>query len=155
MALRDRDAASKAATMTTAEPGTRSEIALLTAVERWNAGDLPGYLQIYGDDIRLHGVTPEPLDKPGVHAFYEALVAAFPENRLEVHEIIGTDDRLACRYTLTGRHEGDFMGVPPTGRQIALPGITILHFRDGTCVERWAYADTLGLLVQLGAVPPP
>jgi steroid delta-isomerase-like uncharacterized protein len=141
--------------MTTSRPDTRSEAALLAAVERWNAGDLPGYLQVYADEIRLHGVTPEPLDKPGVRAFYEALVAAFPDSRLELHEIIGTDERLACRYTLTGRHEGDFMGVPPTGRQIALPGITILHFREGACVERWAYADTLGLLVQLGAIPPP
>ena len=47
------------------------------------------------------------------------------------------------------------MGVPPTGTPIALPGITILHFRGSRCVERFSQADMLGLLVQIGAVPAP
>ncbi len=51
------------------------------------------------------------------------------------------------------KHGGTFMGVPPTGTQIALPGITILHYRDGRCVERWTTSDMLGLLVQIGAIP--
>ncbi|MGD9531705.1 MAG: ester cyclase, partial [Pseudonocardia sp.] len=50
---------------------------------------------------------------------------------------------------------GPFLGVAGTGTEIALPGITILHFRDGRCVERWSHADMLGVLVQVGAVPPP
>jgi predicted ester cyclase len=56
---------------------------------------------------------------------------------------------------MTGRHVGEFMGVPATGTPIALPGITILCFRDGRCVERFSRADMLGLLIQLGAVPAP
>ena len=47
------------------------------------------------------------------------------------------------------------MGVPATGEAIALPGIAILHFAGGRCVQRWSSADMLGLLVQLGAVAPP
>jgi len=49
----------------------------------------------------------------------------------------------------------EFMGVPGTGTDIALPGITILHFRSDRVIERFSYADMLGLLVQLGAVPAP
>jgi hypothetical protein len=45
--------------------------------------------------------------------------------------------------------------VPATGTPIALPGITILHFHDGRCVERFSQADMLGLLIQIGAVPAP
>jgi predicted ester cyclase len=56
---------------------------------------------------------------------------------------------------MTGRHAGEFMGLPATGTPIALPGITILHFRDGRCVERFSQADMLGLLVQIGTVPAP
>ena len=50
---------------------------------------------------------------------------------------------------------GRCLGVSPTGRDVALPGITVLHFQDGRCVERWSCADMLGVLVQIGAVPPP
>jgi steroid delta-isomerase-like uncharacterized protein len=139
--------------MTTSE--TRNETALASAIERWNAGDLEGYLQIYADDLRMHGVGPEPLDKAGTRAFYEGLVAALPHSRIELHDTFGAGDRLVSRWTLSGRHEGPLMGVPATGAEVTLPGITILHFRDGLCVERWVTSDMLGLLVQIGAVPPP
>jgi predicted ester cyclase len=77
------------------------------------------------------------------------------DDRIELHETFGDGDRLTSRFTLSGRHDGDFMGVPATGRAIAMPGITILHFRDGRCAERWTCSDMFGLLVQVGAVPPP
>ncbi|MEU7817866.1 ester cyclase [Pseudonocardia sp. NPDC049154] len=141
--------------MTTTTTSSRNETALARAIERWNAGDLEGYLEIYADEIQLHGMAPQPLDKQAVRATYQAMFAAFPGNHLELHETFSDGDRLACRFTLTGRHDGDYMGIPQTGRDISLPGITILHFRDARCVERWVCADTLGLLVQLGVVPPP
>ncbi len=51
------------------------------------------------------------------------------------------------------RHVDEYMGFPATGTPIALPGITILHFRGDRCVERFSEADLLGLLIQIGAVP--
>ena len=134
---------------------TDHEAALLAAVARWNAADLDGYLQLYDEDIRLHGYSPEPLDKPAVRDFYAGIFAAFPGCRLTIDETLTDGDRLCCRFTLTGRHDGDFLGVPGTGTPITLPGITILHFRGGRCVERWSTADLLGVLVQIGAVPAP
>jgi steroid delta-isomerase-like uncharacterized protein len=139
----------------TASTYVRNEAALTQAVDRWNAGDLDGYLRFYDDGIRVHGIAQQPMDKAAVRVFYEGLFAAFPGNRLDVHETFGVDDRLTCRFTLSGKHGGTFLGVPATGTQIVLPGITIMHFRDGRCVERWSSADMLGLLVQIGAVPPP
>ena len=141
--------------MTTTTPYTRLEAALTRAVEQWNAGDLAGYLEVYADDVRLHGFTPEPMDKTTARGAYEGMFAAFPGNRLELHDTFGSGNRLSTRFTLTGRHGGNFMGVPATGTQVALPGITIMHFRDDTCVERWTSADNLGLLLQMGAVLPP
>jgi hypothetical protein len=61
----------------------------------------------------------------------------------------------AGRFTMTGRHVDEFMGVPASGTAIALPGITILHFRGDRVVERFSQADMLGLLIQVGAVPAP
>ena len=134
---------------------TALETALLAAVGRWNAGDLDGYLELYDENILLHGYTPEPLDRPAVRAFYTGIFAAFPGCRLTVHETIVDGERLSCRFTLTGRHDGEFLGVPATGTDITLPGITVLHFRGGRCVQRWSSADMLGVLVQIGAVPAP
>jgi predicted ester cyclase len=56
---------------------------------------------------------------------------------------------------MTGRHVDEFMGVPASGTAIALPSITILHFRGDRVIERLSQADMLGLLVQVGAVPAP
>ena len=64
-------------------------------------------------------------------------------------------DACTIRFTLSGRHDGPFLGVPPTGRDVALPGITILRFDGDRCRERWSQADMLGVLVQLGALPAP
>ena len=141
--------------MTSATTLSRNEAALNAAIERWNAGDLDGYLGLYDDGVLLHGYTPEPMTKPAVREFYTGVMAAFPGCRIGVHESFSDGDRLVCRFTLTGRHEGTFLGVPATGTEIVLPGITILHFRDGRCAERWSCADMLGVLVQIGAVPPP
>jgi steroid delta-isomerase-like uncharacterized protein len=125
------------------------------AIAAWNNSDLDGYLALYDDAITLHGYTPEPMDKTAVRSFYEGIFAAFPDTKLVFHDAIWTDDSVAIRFTMTGTHQGDFMGVPATGREIALPGITILRFDGDRVIERWSQADMLGLLVQLGAVPAP
>jgi predicted ester cyclase len=140
--------------MTTPAIATRNETALDQAISRWNAGDLEGYLSLYDPTVRLHGYTPDALDRTQVQQFYTEIFAAFPGCSLTLHETFSEGDRLVCRFTLAGRHDGPFLGVPATGRDITLPGMTILHFRDGRCVERWSCADMLGVLVQIGAVPP-
>ncbi|GEL23100.1 hypothetical protein PSU4_20540 [Pseudonocardia sulfidoxydans NBRC 16205] len=132
-----------------------SQAALGTAIDRWNAGDLEGYLRIYDADVLVHGFGPEPLDKAGVRAFYEALTAAFPGSRIELHDTFGSGDRIVSRFTLSGTHDGEFMGVPATGNPIAMNGITILRMRDGVCLERWTSTDLLSVLVQIGAMPAP
>jgi SnoaL-like polyketide cyclase len=125
------------------------------ARERWNAGDLPGYLALYAEGIRLHGYTPEPLSKPAIESFYRGIFAAFGSPQLIFHEMLESGDSVTIRFTMTGTHVGEFMGVPPTGRDILLPGITILRFQGDAVIERWSIANLLGLLVQLGALPAP
>ena len=95
------------------------------------------------------------MNKEQVRGFYESIFAAFANNRLAFHDVFSTGDRTCIRFTMTGTHVGEFMGVAPTGRDITLDGITVLEFANGRCVERWSSADMLGLLVQLGAVPAP
>ena len=137
---------------------------IVAAVERaknaWNKGDLAGYLSLYDDSIRLHGYSPEPMDKAAVRAFYESVTSALGEGerappRLVFHEIMTDGDLYSCRFTMSGTHRGPFMGVPATGRPYSLGGITIMRFSGERVIERWSSADMLGLMIQIGAIPPP
>lgn len=129
--------------------------ALPAAYDSWNAGDLDGYLRLYDEGIRLHGYSPGPMDKTQVRGFYQSIFSAFGTPRLSFDEVLWDGDVCAIRFTMSGRHVQEFMGVPATGTTITLPGITILHFRGDRVTERFSQADMLGLLVQLGAVPAP
>ena len=120
----------------------------------WNARDLDGYLDLYDESIRLHSYSPAPLDKGAVRGFYAMIHQAFDGPQLTFHEVFSDGDRMAIRFTMTGTHRGAFLGVDPTGRSVAVDGITILHFRNGRCVERWSSVDMYAWLAQLGAVAP-
>ena len=100
-------------------------------------------------------MTPEPLDKAGVVAFHENFYSAFPGVQAQVLDLIESGDQLAARLVLSGPHQGTFLGVPASGNDVQLAITTILTMRDGKCVERWSTAAMLGLLIQVGAVPPP
>jgi predicted ester cyclase len=78
------------------------------ALDRANAGDLAGYVDLYSDDVVFGGVTPEPMDKAGVVAFHENFYSAFPGTQVEVLDLIETGDQLAARLVLSGPHEGPF-----------------------------------------------
>lgn len=130
------------------------------ARQQWNAGDLSGYLEVYAEDLRFHGLEPHPMDKSAVAGFYQRFWSAMgapgrPNPELQFHEQLTDGDLYSCRFTVSGEHRADFQGVPATGRPYVLEGITIMRFRGDQVVERWTTADFLGLMVQLGAVPAP
>lgn len=133
----------------------RNRNALTTAVEAWNAGETEAYLDIYSRAIVHHGLGPEPFDDVQNRAFYEVIWAAFPGSLLTIDDTVAQDDKLSARFRLEGEHHGEFMGIAPTRKAFVLPGQTIMRFTDAKIVERWTTSDLLGLMVQLGAVPPP
>jgi steroid delta-isomerase-like uncharacterized protein len=133
----------------------QNQAALERAQQHWNAGDLDGYLQLYASDVVLHGYVGVEPGLGSVRQFYQGFWAAFPGSRLVFEDVFATIDRVACRFVVQATHQGPFQDIPPTGKQITLPGITILRFAAGKCVERWSQADFLSLLSQLGALPSP
>ena len=86
-------------------------------------------------------------------AFVPFFRAAFPNARFHVDDMIGEDDKVVTRFTVTGTHLGEFRGVPPSGRDISVHGIWIHRLENGRIVEGrdWGQADWLGLLRQIGA----
>ena len=72
-----------------------------------------------------------------------------------VEDVVAEGDRVVVRWTNSGRHVGDFLGIPPTGRSCAIAGIDIYRLQDGRLAEHWHVVDQLAMLQQLGLVPSP
>lgn len=136
---------------------TKDEVlfTLEKAQSLFNAGDLAGYVTtIYAPDARFPYYPPGlPHGREGATIFYTVWLQAFPDSQLFFDDIMYGDDRLAVRYHLTATHQGEFNGIPATGKAIRLSGITIMHWEAGQVIERWDNSDQLGLLQQLGVMP--
>ncbi|HEY4622094.1 MAG TPA: ester cyclase [Gaiellaceae bacterium] len=99
---------------------------------------------------------PEPIRGPaGVRANIEKYLAGFPGGAITVDEQIAEGNRVATRWTGRGTHTGELAGIAPTGKDVTVSGLTISRFEGGQIVEEWTTWDTLGMLVQLGAIPEP
>jgi len=125
----------------------------IRAIADWNKGDLDSYLLMYAPSVVIHGI-------PGVEAglecakkFYQGFHRSFPDTQILVEDLFTRADKLACRFTVSGTHKADFMGISATDKFIKFTGITILKFIAGKCTERWNQADFLGMLQQLETIP--
>jgi steroid delta-isomerase-like uncharacterized protein len=111
--------------------------------------------ELIDQDYVLYDPTaPAPLRGPnGLRQSLEPFRAAFPDLRLSVEDQVAEGDKVATRWIFTGRHDGDFFGIPPTGKQVEVTGISIERVAGGRIVEDRMELDALGLMRQLGAVP--
>lgn len=126
---------------------------LLRFYSKVSAADLSVVDESIAEDFIEHEEFPgiEP-NKEGVKQFFAMFRSAFPDLRMEPHEILAEGDLVSCRGTFTGTHQGEFMGVPPTGRHIEADAIDILRIRDGQFVEHWGVMDAMTLMQQIGAL---
>jgi steroid delta-isomerase-like uncharacterized protein len=85
----------------------------------------------------------------------ESLCAAFAPDVYTVEDVISEGDRVVVRWTSRGTHTGEFMGMPPTGRDFQISGIDIYRLREGRLAEHWHVVDQLSLMMQLGLLPQP
>ena len=103
---------------------------------------------IYGGEIGKEGYRRAALATPGI-------LTAFPDFRNDVDDLIAEGDKVACRWTASGTHEGEFMGVAATGKYFEWGGITIFRLENGKIAERWPMQDRLTMMQQLGLIPDP
>jgi steroid delta-isomerase-like uncharacterized protein len=78
--------------------------------------------------------------------------SAFPDFHWTVEDQVAEGDKVTTRYTLGGTHQGEFFGVPASGRRVEISGINVDRFEGGKLVEEWASYDLLGAMRQMGAV---
>ena len=99
---------------------------------------------------------PEPIRGPeGAKANYQMYLDAFTGAQITVDDQFAEGDKVATRWTGRGTHTGEIQGIAPTAKEITVSGLTISRLDGGKIVEEWSNWDTLGMLVQLGAVPAP
>jgi predicted ester cyclase len=87
--------------------------------------------------------------------FFKLLFNAFPDLEVKTEDLIAEEDRVVERLTLRGTHKGTFMGAAPTGMHVSWGFINIYRIADGKVVELWSEGDHLGLMQQIGLIPPP
>jgi steroid delta-isomerase-like uncharacterized protein len=103
----------------------------------------------YVDHDAPPGIPPGPT---GIRALADTFRTAFPDMRFTIHDVVAEGDRVVARYTFAGTHRGELMGIPPTGKEVAMPGISIYRIAEGRMQEAWVQYDMLGMLRQLGVV---
>ncbi len=100
--------------------------------------------------------TPLPIEATGAELLkqvFARLHRAFPDLHITVEDLIAEGDKVVARNTVSGTHEGEYMGLPPTGKSITYNEIFIGRFADGQIAETWGVVDVLSQMRQLGAVP--
>lgn len=110
--------------------------------------------EIVDPDVLFH--APVPSEVTGAQALkqvWAVLLRAFPDLHVAAEDMIAEGDKVVSRNTVTGTHQGDFRGLPPTGRAVSYNEIFIFRFADGRIAEIWGVVDVLSQLRQLGAIP--
>ena len=120
-----------------------------------NGGDVALLDQLAVPDYDEHSPFPgQPNGVEGMKARVGGILAAF-RPVFTVREVVAEGDTVVVYWTNTGTHQGDFMGIPPTGRTVTISGIDVHRLRDGRLAEHWHVIEELQMLQQLGVLPVP
>jgi hypothetical protein len=120
-----------------------------------NDGDVEGFDRVMAADFVEHEETPGLAPtREGVKEFFAMYLAAFPDLRFDPQDVLSSGDKVVARARVTGTHQGEFLGIPPTGKRIDVQLIDIVRFGDdGLAHEHWGVLDALAMMQQLGVVP--
>jgi steroid delta-isomerase-like uncharacterized protein len=122
-----------------------------------NVGDFEGFGQLLADDFVEH--EDLPVQAAGLEApkrLFTMFRAGFPDMRWTAEDVLPSGDKVVARVRVTGTHQGEFMGIPPTGKSIDVQLIDIIRFGDdGLGHEHWGVFDQMKMMQQLGVAPAP
>lgn len=135
---------------------TSENKAILNRVEElWNTGDLAIADEIFATDFANHDPNaPDVNDLEGYKGFIVMTRTGFPDFYVTSEDMIAEGDKVVSRWVARGTHQGELLGIPPTGKKASWTGISIYRFAGGKIMEAWWSKDLLGLLQQLGVIPP-
>ena len=141
------------------EPGNDQVDTNIALVKRffeevWNKGNLSLVDELLAQNYVDYNQQPgTPRGRKGYKITVNMFRSAFPDIQFTLDQILAEGDRLAIRLTGRGTHQGSFMGISPTGKQVSLSGMTFIRIENGQVAERWGISDIPGLMQQLGVGP--
>jgi len=135
-------------------PEENKAIARRFVDEVQNKGNIGAVDDFLADSFVNHSVPPGlPPDREGVKQLFTMFREAFPDFHAVIHDQIAEGDEVVTRKTFFGTHQGEFLGIPATGKEVSIDLIEILRIADdGKIQEHWNVVDQLGLMQQLGVV---
>jgi steroid delta-isomerase-like uncharacterized protein len=123
--------------------------------EIYNKKNMAAIAQFYSKDWVCHPSLPgTPTDLEGMKQSSTLTSKAFPDMQVKLEDILAEGDKVACRWTATATHKGEFMGIPATNKQVTVTGIHIDRIAGGKIVESWNYSDMTDVMQQLGKRAP-
>src|SRR5215217_2541871 len=108
--------------------------------------------EVYADDVVLHEPGEDIVGIEGLAQFVSMMRSAMPDLRITLEDDMAEGDKVVSRWIAQGTHQGELMGIAPTGNQVTVTGITIHRIEEDKIVEEWENWDALGLMQQIGAV---
>ncbi len=120
--------------------------------ETMNQRNLAVLDELHVPDFVFHAASRTIQGREPFKQFISMFLTAFPDLHVTIEDMIGEGDRVVVRFTYGGTHKGDFMGIPPTGKQVAVTGISIMRVANGKFLEEWINSD---LMQQIGVVSVP
>jgi predicted ester cyclase len=129
----------------------KNKAAVRACFENAAQGNLDALDDIVTADYVLH--PEEVRGAEGLKQMVQGYRDALSGLRVAIDQQFVDGDYVATRYTITGTHDGELMGTPPSGKDVAFTGITISRCEDGRIAEEWEITDTVALLSQVGALP--
>lgn len=122
-----------------------------------NSGDVDPLIDLLADDFVEHEEMPGmPTGREGTKQLFKMMAAAFPNMNWDPQDILVDGDKAVARVRFSGTNDGEFMGMPATGKSVSVQVIDIVRFNeDGLACEHWGVFDLMGMMTQLGAVPGP
>jgi len=122
------------------------------AEEIWN-GNNPGLIpEIYSEDFVLHTPAGDFKGHDGYRGIFDSYMGAFPDFKFHISDSFGSGDKVVLRWTFTGTHNGELMGIAGTGKPVSCDGMAIARVSHGQVVEEWAIWDLYGLMQKIGVI---
>lgn len=119
----------------------------------FNGRDLDKVADLFTENYVMHdpSAPEEPRGVDGMKQYVSMFLTAFSDLRITIEDQLVNGDKVATRFSATGTHDGDLMGIAPSGNHVQVSGIIITRFENGKIAEEWQAFDTLGMLQQVGA----
>lgn len=138
-----------------ADAAAAKAIAQREITEIESGGNLALVDELFADDFALHFPGYPTMDRAGFKMLIGAFRTGFPDLTVSLEDQVVEGNKVTNRVTIRGTHQGDFNGVPASGKTIEVPAINTMRIEGGKIREIWGLPDVLGLMQQIGALPAP